>query len=290
MRKSVFIFVFIIFASILLAGTGTAAAESADSRIILYTYFWQIGEDDRLVIGTLDENGMLRTLSGIFSEMNWPAQVAEQLEYLSHTEKFEIKGNLSSQERFAIKSLIYEVQPQEGKAVYTGILDGGTEESYAIDYSIEGEPEFILLGKSGQELFENTDPNAQALYLRLRTLFPDVPNDAYDPGLGPEGFKPVPLTEFLGFDTETLISAELEAFYNDCEEGNIPVEMTAEVKTKIQTLVRSGIVTGKADCIISTGGISVYTFRSSDGTFLGEIDLEDGLLVTNDGRYYVDVP
>lgn len=288
MRKFVFSFVFVLCAIILLAGT--ASAESATPRIILYTYFWQIGEDDRLVIGTLDEDGVLRTLSGIFSEMNWPSRTVEQLEYISHTEKFEVKGNLSSEERFAIKSLLYEVKPQEGQTLYTGIDDGGAEESYAIRYLKESEPEFILLGKSGIELFENTDPNAQALYLRLRTLFPDVPNDAYDPGLGPEGFKPVPLSAFLGFDTETLMNAELAAFYNDCEEGNIPIEMTAEVVTKIQTLVRNSIVTGKADCIISSGGTSVYTFRSSDGTFLGEIDLEDGMLVANDGRYYVNIP
>ena len=49
-------------------------------------------------------------------------------------------------------------------------------------------------------------------------------------------------------------------------------------------------MTGKADCISSTGGVTSYTFYGPDGTLIGTIDFEDGLLVTNDGRYYIEMP
>ena len=289
MRKILTIFVCVFIIGMILSDTGEAAVEQSSPKIILYTFFWQIGEDDRLEIGSLDESGVTHTLSGYFSEMEWPNQVEEQLKYLAQTEKFNTAGTLDSNEIFAVKSLIYSVEKQAYDPVYTGILDGGTEESYAVRYSKEGEPEFILLGKSGEVFYENTDPNAQALYLRLRTLFPGVPNDAYDePGMGPEGFKPIPLAEFTGLETSDLLNAEITAYLTDCEEGSIPLELTAEDKSALMDLIRNGTVKGKADCVSSTGGVTGYTFHEPDGSQLGTVEFEDGLLVTGSGRYYIE--
>ena len=290
MRKLLSVLISVFMAAMITPFTGEGSSDTPSPRIILYTYFWQIGEDDRLEIGSLDEEGVMRTFSGCFSESSWPFGAKEQLEYLSHTEKFTVKKTLSRDEIFAVKSLLSGVEKRQYDPVYTDIDDGGTEESFAVRYAKDGEPEIILLGKSGIELFENTDPNAQALYLRLRKLFPEVPNDAYDPYLGPKGFEPVPLTAFLGLDGDALLNTEIEAFLTDSEEGDLPLELSTEEKTELISLLRDGMITGKADCISSTGGVSLYTFRSPNGTLLGEADLQDGWLVTNDGRYYIEKP
>ncbi len=289
MRK--FIFVFLLFCLISSVSVEIiAAAESSEPRMILYTWYRQIGEDDRIEIGSVDEAGVIRTFSGVYSEAGWPSETAEQLEYLSQTEKFNEEGTTSSDELFALKSLISAVENQEYIPTYTNILDGGIEESRAVRYSRDGEAETILLGMSGEVLFENTDPNAQALYKRLRSLFPGVPSDAYDPGLGPEGFQPVPLMEFAGLDVETVMNAEIAAALMDCEEGPIPVELTDAEKDALRDLIREGVVTGKADCVSSTGGGESYSFLDADGRLFGNVDFEDGLLVMNDGRYYVSQP
>ena len=238
----------------------------------------------------MDEAGVVRTLSGVYSEAGWPSESGEQLEYLSQTEKFNEESTLNSDDLFVLKSLISAVEKQEYIPTYTNILDGGTEESCSVRYSRDGEAETILLGMSGEVLFENTDPNAQALYKRLRSLFPGVPSDAYDPGLGPEGFQPVPLMEFAGFDVEIVMNAEIAAFQMDCEEGPIPIELSDEEKDALRNLIRNGEVIGKADCVSSSGGGESYSFLDADVRLLGNVDFEDGLLVMNDGRYYVSQP
>ena len=127
-----------------------AAAESSEPRIILYTWYRQIGEDDRIEIGSVDEAGVVRTLSGVYSEAGWPSESGEQLEYLSQTEKFNEESTLNSDDLFVLKSLISAVEKQEYIPTYTNILDGGTEESCSVRYSRDGEAETILLGMSGE--------------------------------------------------------------------------------------------------------------------------------------------
>ena len=40
-------------------------------------------------------------------------------------------------------------------------------------------------------MFENMDPDAQALYLALREMFPGVTHYGAEPGMGPAGFQAV---------------------------------------------------------------------------------------------------
>ena len=79
----------------------------------------------------------------------------------------EEKDEKSSIER---KTVYDDAEKQERNTV-SNAEDAGTEESYAVRYTAEGDPEVILLGVSGESVFENTDPNAQSLYLRLRQMF-----------------------------------------------------------------------------------------------------------------------
>ena len=276
--------IFLITAGLILSGAEAASADAAP-RIILYTCYGLIGEGDEIQIGSIDERGVIRTYSGSYSGSHWPYEAKERLKYLSDAENFSTAGELNHDERFAIQSLIYSVENRGDRSV-SQAEDAGTEESYAIRYSADGEAEVILLGKSGESCFENTDPNAQALYLILRQQFPEITNYYNEPFMGPKGFEPIPLAEFTGLDIDAVISAEIRGTYIDCEEGPIPLEMTADEKADLLSLIRSGKVTGKADCLESTGDIYAYDFHDPDGKALGTLMFENGLLVTNDGRYY----
>ena len=285
MRKCIVLFVLILITGILLTGAGTAEARSDNPRIILFTYYRQMGWGDRVQIGFMDEDGNLRTISGYDSALNWPYKPEEQLQYLSSGQmKITEEKKLDHDDTFSIKSLVYDVEDQGSKSI-PAANDAGTEKSYAVRYSSEGEPEFILLGMSGDDCFENSDPDAQALYLILRRLFPIVTSYAYGP-IGPHGFIPVPFAEFIGLDTDSLVNAEIEAFYNDCEEGNIPMELTEKDKGNLLSLIQNGKVTGKADNIISTGGYNVFSFYDPEGNFIESISFYEGNLATNDGNWY----
>ncbi len=281
--------IFITITGMMINTVGTAAAKSDPPRIILYTYYRQMGWGDRVQIGSVDENGTIRFLSGNDGDLKWPYKPEEQLEYLSHFEKFESMGELDHDTLFATESLIYDVEDQ-GSEFIPAANDAGTEKSYAVRYSKEGEPTFILLGMSGDDFFENTNPNAQALYLRLRQIFPRVTTYAYDTiGIGPRGFTPVPLADFIGINPYALKNAKVKKINNDCEEGLIPVEMTDEETAELISLIQNGTVTGKADCIFSTGGWYSYYISDANGNSLGQIDLEDGLLLRNDGHYFIEL-
>ena len=84
MRK---IFCLLLMACVIFVGASGAAA-SDSGRIILYTCYQQFHVDGGISIGSLDENGVMRTLSGSNSEINWPSEPDEQLAFLSDTEKF----------------------------------------------------------------------------------------------------------------------------------------------------------------------------------------------------------
>ncbi len=287
MRKFRSIIVLFFIAGMILSGPRKTMADSAP-RIILYTFYTQLGWDDFVEIGSLDEKGMIRTLSGNPSDLGWPSEPEARQEYLRHTEKFSVEGTVKFNKLFSIKSLINCVENQERNPVYAAD-DAGTEESYAVRYSKDGEPTFILLGISGETKFENTDTNAQALYLLLRQLFPGITDFAYDEDrMGPAGFIPVSIADFTGLDPNTVMNAEIVSVYADCEEGNIPREMAEEEKTNLISLIRNGKVTGKADCLMPTGGFSIYYFYDPDGNSIGTIGFEDGLLIADDGRYYFE--
>ena len=285
MRKKIILFILILMVCIITAGN-VMGAESSSPRIILYTYYRQMGWGDRVQIGWLDDEGTVRLITGYDSALRWPYKPEEQLAYLEQAETFTAENILPYDDLFSIKSLIYSVEDQGSKS-RPAANDAGTEKSYAVRYTKEGEPEFILLGMSGDDCFENFDPNAQALYLRLRLMFPSVTSYGYGP-MGPQGFSPVPLAEFAGLDTDAVPSASVQGYLIDCEEGPIPLELTEKDITALVYLVRNAKVTGKADCVVSTGGMASYSFYDADEKLIGTLEFEDGLLVWGEGHYYFD--
>ncbi|MBQ6504787.1 MAG: hypothetical protein IJI57_12835 [Flexilinea sp.] len=289
MKKIFFIPVLILLTGLILSGTGNVIAESTTPRIILYTSYRQMGWGDRVQIGSVDDLGVVRLLTGNDAKLKWPYKPQEQLDYLSQTDLFTEKYTLTHDDLFALKSLVFGAEDQGSKSV-PAADDAGTEKSYAVRYSKEGEPTFILLGMSGDDMFENSDPTAQALYRMLRVLFPEVTTYAYDSlGMGPQGFTPVPLAEFLELDMNAVMNAEIRGYLSDCEAGPIPLELTAEDKAGLISLIENGIVTGKADCIVSTGGFNDYNFFDAAGNWIGSVSFEDGLLIKGDGHYYFEI-
>lgn len=289
MKKIFCILVLILMAGMILPGTGKTAAGANPPRIILFTYYRQMGWGDRVQIGSLDDQGVVRLLTGNDAGLKWPYKPQEQLDYLSQTEKFTEKLTLTHDDLFSLESLVSGAEDQGSKSV-PAANDAGTEKSYAVRYSKEGEPSFVLLGMSGDDMFENTDPAAQTLYLVLRRLFPEVTSYAYAPlGMGPKGFAPVPLAEFMKLDMNAVMNAEIKGYLSDCEEGPLPLDVSAEDKAKLISLLQNGVVTGKADCSVSTGGFDVYDFVDSAGNFIGSIAFEDGLLIKGDGHYFFEI-
>ena len=101
--------------------------------------------------------------------------------------------------------------------------------------------------------------------------------------MGPVGFAPVPVAEFLGLDPEKIRTASLKCFYNDCEGG--PREL--EGREEMRALVLEDVVLGKANATMTTGGTVSTSFYDEDGRLLGSIELYDGLLVAGDGMYHI---
>ncbi len=271
----------ILAALLMLALCFTLAHAESDPKIILLTVYQQMGWGDRIDVGCVDEKGNLWTLTGSASQLGWPAKVEEQLEFLTGTHRKNRVGKLDSDDLFGLKSLVYSVEAQESKS-YPAANDAGTETSWAIRYGKDGSVEAIKLATSGDDVYENTTPDAQALYVYLRQMFPKV--TCYGGTMGPAGFTPVPVYEFLGLDPELIKGATVKASYIDCEAG------PSEIKDPGQSIfgtVLDGKVTGKANATMVTGGTYVFGFYGEDEKYLGSIELYQGLLVTSDGMYFI---
>ena len=158
-------------------GVSAPAQANADgagiSRIILYTSYRQVGWGDSIQVGCVDERGGVWLLTGNDSDLHWPVSPSEQLSYLSSCGILARQGRLNDADLYDIMSLV-SACPDMGSASWPAANDAGTESSYAVRYDGSGNPMPVLLGMSGDDCFENADANAQALYLSLRSLFPQV--------------------------------------------------------------------------------------------------------------------
>ena len=84
---------------------------------------------------------------------------------------------------------------------------------------------------------------------------------------------------------ELLETAVITGYGVDCEIGLIPAEMTEEEKEEIRTLALYGVVTGKKNDEMVTGGTWVYSFETPEGEYIMSVELYKGLLVGSDGMY-----
>lgn len=260
-------------------GEGTALP-----RVILYTYYRQMGWGDRVQIGCVDEKGGLWLRTGQDASLRWPYQTGEQLSQMQSRGEWEQTGALSFDDLFALKGLVSAV-PDRGNESRPAACDAGVEYSYAVQYGPDGAPRCLLLGMSGDDCFENADPNAQALYLYLRRLFPQV--TCYGGGMGPAGFQPTPLRAFCGWEDADLSGAEVVAWAIDCEEGPRELSLSDAERERLLRLAAEGVVTGKANAMAVTGGTVACAFYDRAGKRLASLELYRGLLVLPDGMYFI---
>lgn len=266
-----------------------ASAEGTEiPRILLYTCYRQVGWGDSVQVGCVDERGGIWLLSGNDGELHWPYTPSEQLSYLNSCGILVRQGRLNDADLFDMKSLVSSCADQ-GNGSWPAANDAGTESSYAVRYDGGGNPMPVLLGMSGDDCFENSDANAQALYLGLRNLFPQVTSYAYSyGGMGPQGFMSVTVTSFCGFWGDGLESASVSATAIDCEAGSYAVELSEDEQTQIRSLILYGQVTGKATAAAVTGNSMVYNFLDEAGNTLASVELYNGLLVRPDGMYFLN--
>ena len=267
---------------ILILSLSVTGAHAEDRpRMILLDVYRQMGWGDRVEIGCIDEDGNLWFMTGSASALGWPHGIEAQLDYLLSTKLLEWKYRLKASDLFDLKGLIGSAALQTGKAQMAA-CDAGTQAGYAIRYGEDGRAQAILLGTSGDEVFENTDPNAQSLYLYLKLLFPEV--TCYGSSMGPEGFQPVSVAAFLGLDNSVLGAAKIKAYLIDCEEGPIELET---LDMNLLHLALNGSVLGKANATAVTGNVTSLVFCDADDKRLFSIEFFDGLLVADDGMYFV---
>ncbi len=262
-----------------------ALAAGDSPRMILVTCYWQVGWGDSVFYGCVDEEGGVWTLQGSVSELGFPGSPEEQLAFLTQSKDLVNCGTrFVGDDLFDLKGLVCSTEDQ-GSETENAADDAGIEMSYAVTWD-EDRPQAILLGVSGDERFENTDPNAQALYLLLRKTFPEIPSYAYsDLNMGPKGFQPVPVKEFLKMQELDLTDATVTCYVVDCEAGLIESEVSEEDQEWILNLVENGTVTGKANATMVTGGTWVYIINDAEGNDIGGVELYRGLLVTSQGMY-----
>ena len=278
MKKILVLTLALIIAATVLATQAETRRERP--KMILLTIYQQMGWGDRIDVGCVDEKGGVWTMTGSASSLGWPGGIEAQLAFLHDTALLEKIGELNSDELFDLKGLIACTEAQIVKPSPVAD-DAGTEASYTIRYS--DTPEVVCLGMSGDDVYENTDPNAQAIYALLRQLFPNV--TSYGDTMGPKGFQPISVAEFLGLDRETIRTAQIREYINDCEAGPIEVESVDE---SIRDIVLNGTVTGKANATMVTGGTASIGFYDENDNYLGGFELYKGLLVTRDGMYRIE--
>ena len=265
-----------------------AGAEGVDiPNILLYTFYRQTGWGDSVQVGCVDEKGGIWMLTGQDDELRWPYSPSEQLSYLKSCGSLIRQGRLNDADLQDIRSLVSAV-PDMGSSGYPAADDAGTEASYAVRYDGWGNPVPVLLGMSGDSAFENFDANAQALYLGLRNLFPQVTNYAYSYGyMGPQGFQAISLRSFCGFDGISFDNASVTGTTLGFGAGSPPSELGSGEQERIFSLLLNGQVTGKANASYVTGSSVLYTFSDNTGNTLASIELYNGLLVRPDGMYYL---
>ena len=275
----------ICLAIALLAGTASADKTQETPRIILYTCYTNLFPDGlELQAGCVDEDGGLWTLELRDADMSSYATVGEYLAAMLEAGKMTSAGKLDV-DMFELNSLVLSAEDR-GKELEAVCEGAGAESSWAVAWDVDDHAAEILLGVSGDSKFENTDPNAQALYLVLRETFPGVTNFAWS-DMGPRGFEPVPVVEFCGWQDIDFDKVTIECYLDDCLVGPIPEILTDADRAEVIEIVTAGKVVGKANATLLTGGTTSYAFIDGEGNYLAELTLFTGLLVRNDGMSYL---
>lgn len=196
----------------------------------------------------------------------------------------------------ALSGMADTVPAAEGSLEKTG-ADTGELSICVLRTRQDGSPETVLLGTSGSTVFENTDPDAQFLYLFMwRTLmeqeaFFHFPWGIAAEGIAPHGAEMVSVRQFFGLEKVNADTAVITRTVKTG--GEIREEETAPEpeRKKALKLLDRGVVTGKWNRYLRDGERVIYSFYSAEGECLGSLETcMDGELATaEDGVYRLSV-
>ncbi len=96
-----------------------------------------------------------------------------------------------------------------------------------------------------------------------------------------------PVWHFRGGTREGLETAVVTKYYVDCEAGLIQKDVTEEEAEEMRNLAINGMVTGKENDMMTTGGTTLYFFTTPEGQGLMSLELYGKLLVGGDGMYRI---
>ena len=96
----------------------------------------------------------------------------------------------------------------------------------------------------------------------------------------------IPVWKFFhAVSADPLETAVITGSTTDCEEGPVPFEIGEDEAEEIRALAMYGVVTGRVNEMMVTGGTWLYTFETPEGEYLMTVEMYQGLLVGNDGMY-----
>ena len=306
----------LLLCMLLLALVGGAVAEGTGSspdalpRVVLFGVYRPDPESDTVALGCLDEAGDLWVAEQAGS--SWPASTAgiegllsarRGMHRLENVLDDYYDGYLMDREWLSDLCAVADTVPlQEGVPEETG-LAGWCLGVYAMRAAKSGEPEPVLLGMAGRFLFENTDAGAQMMYRwmwRKLTLMEIFSSDAGYAAerIEPHGFEPVTLREFFRLP-DRAEESEITAESVNCLTGYEKLELTGENLEEIRTLIRRGVVIGKRNATVVTGGTTMISLLGTDGQVLGSMEFfrtapdeygsQELLAVARDGMYSVSI-
>ena len=260
-------------------------------RIIMYAILKEKPGSETFSVCCIDEEGDIWTARNVPAEQEGDILqlLPERRDMKADSLLYNVEnGKDVLEDRFKdLAAMADLVEKANGDAVPTG-ADTGEEWVYALKFDADGNPEPILLGVCGSMVFENKDRNAQALYqfmLQFQGITP--PCGWAAEGLTPHGFKTVSVREFFGLENVNAETAVITAAMSDCETGFIDIRLTEKDRKKALALLERGVVIGKHDPWMVTGGTMNYFFYDESGKCTGSIETceEDSLAVGPDGMY-----
>jgi len=308
MKKILTAFAAILTLTLFLAAAGMADGSKDDTqasspeltlrpedrpRIILYCLLKEKADSETVSVCCIDREGTIWTAEDVSSGEDILQMLMERRDMKSGSLLHSLGGGKdATAERFRELAVMADVVKEAyGEPVPTG-ADTGEEAVWALRTDADGKPDPVLLGVCGSAVFENRDANAQALYqfmLRYQSLNP--PCGFAEEGLTPHGFKMVCVREFFGLEKVDAKTAVITAAMSDCEEGFIDVRLTDEDRRKVLALLDRGVIIGKHDPWMVTGGTMNYFFNDEDGKCIGCIETYEGdsLAVGPDGMYLLSL-
>ncbi len=274
----------ILCAACLLTAAGASAGAERSPRIVLMCCYQQEGWGDGSSATFLDEAGCIWRYE---SAEPLPDTDSARLALLAEAESVVAAGQIELWRMLELISLIEAVQPGPLEPQAAVAADYGLNTFSAVRYGADGSAEVIPLAISGDQVAENLEPNAYALYVAL--FYEVMSHDAAEPSwLQPRNVPREPLAAFCGLDEAAFEGATLAVSYCDPQSGEREFALDAdEMRDKLDWLAGL-VVTVKQNALPCAGHTCAYTLYSPQGERLATFEFFDELLVTDVGMYQVE--